>query len=139
MTATPIPRTLSLALYGDLNVSVIDEMPQGRPPVETKKAFSRQRREVFDFLKSQILQGRQGYVVYPLVEESEALDLKNAVQQYEKLKSVYGDLKWGLLTGRMSAEEKKNVMLQFRERKIQVLVTTTVIEVGWIFPTPISL
>ena len=130
MTATPIPRTLSMVLYGDLEVSVIDELPLGRKPIITRRTFSKKRREVFDFLREHILRGRQGYVVYPLVEESETLDLKNAVDQYEKLKEEYKEFQWGLLTGRMSADEKKSVMDKFRKNEIQVLVSTTVIEVG---------
>ena len=130
MTATPIPRTLSMSLYGDLEVSVIDEMPPGRIPVTTKRVFSKKRKEVFDFVQAQVQKGRQAYVVYPLVEESEKLDLKNAVDQYEKLKSYYKDLRWGLLTGRMSPDEKQEVMNRFLKRRIQVLVSTTVIEVG---------
>ena len=130
MTATPIPRTLSMALYGDLDVSVIDELPPGRQPIVTRRAFSQNRRAVFEFLKEQILKGRQGYVVYPLVEESEVLDLKNAMDQYEKLKAEYKEFQWGLLTGRMHPEEKKSVMDKFRQGEIQILVSTTVIEVG---------
>ena len=130
MTATPIPRTLSMALYGDLEVSVIDEMPPGRVPITTKRVFPKKRKEVFDFVREQVQKGRQAYVVYPLVEESEKLDLKNAVDQYEKLKAYYKDLKWGLLTGRMSPEEKQSAMDHFLKGKIQVLVSTTVIEVG---------
>lgn len=130
MTATPIPRTLSLALYGDLDVSIIDEMPPGRIPITTRRVFPKKRKEVFDFLQKQVQKGRQAYVVYPLVEESETLDLKNAVDQYEKLKSHYKDLNWGLLTGRMSSEEKQEIMDRFIQGEIQVLVSTTVIEVG---------
>ncbi len=130
MTATPIPRTLSLALYGDLDVSVIDEQPPGRQPITTRRVFPAKRKEVFDFLEKQAQKGRQAYVVYPLVEESEHFDLKNAVNQYEKLKSHYKDLRWGLLTGRMSAEEKQSKMERFLRGEIQVLVSTTVIEVG---------
>jgi len=130
MTATPIPRTLSMALYGDLEVSVIDEMPKGRLPIFTRRVFPKKRREVFDFLKQEVERGRQAYVVYPLVEESENLDLKNAVAQYEKLKNYYKTLKWGLLTGRMSSEEKQEVMEKFLKKEIEVLVATTVIEVG---------
>ena len=130
MTATPIPRTLSLALYGDLEVSVIDELPKGRKPVITRKVFYSKRPAVFDFLKKQAEGGSQGYVVYPLIEESETLDLQNAMEQYEILKKKYPSIRWGLLTGRMSAGEKHDVMKEFRENKIQILVTTTVIEVG---------
>lgn len=130
MTATPIPRTLSMALYGDLEVSIIDEMPPGRQPIVTRRVFSNKREDVFLFLKEQIVKGRQAYVVYPLVEESETLDLKNAMDQYEKLKEKYNEFQWGLLTGRMSTEEKKSVMSRFYENEIQALVATTVIEVG---------
>ena len=130
MTATPIPRTLSMALYGDLDVSVIDELPKGRLPIFTRRVFPKKRKEVFDFLKQEVEKGRQAYVVYPLVEESEKLDLKNAVDQYEKLKKYYTSLKWGLLTGRMSSEEKQEVMDKFLKKEIEVLVATTVIEVG---------
>ena len=130
MTATPIPRTLSMALYGDLEVSVIDELPPGRKNIVTRRVFAKKRPEVFSFLREQVLKGRQGYVVYPLVEESETLDLKNAIDEYEKLKEEYKDFKWGLLTGRMSSEEKQEVMSRFRKNEIQALVSTTVIEVG---------
>ena len=130
MTATPIPRTLSLALYGDLEVSVIDELPVGRKPIVTHRVFNSKRLEVFNFLRDQVKKGGQAYVVYPLVEESEKLDLKNAMNQYEKLKDYYKDLNWGILTGRMNTEEKLSVMTQFRNKEIDVLVSTTVIEVG---------
>ena len=130
MTATPIPRTLSMALYGDLDVSVIDELPKGRLPIFTRRVFPKKRKEVFDFLKQEVEKGRQAYVIYPLVEESENLDLKNAVEQYEKLKSYYKTLKWGLLTGRMNSEEKQEVMEKFLKKEIEALVATTVIEVG---------
>ena len=130
MTATPIPRTLSLALYGDLEISIIDELPANRKPIITRRLFHNKRLEVFNFLRDQVLKGRQAYVVYPLIEESETLDLKNAINQYEKLKAHYKELKWGLLTGRMSAEEKHETMKQFLNKEIQVLVSTTVIEVG---------
>ena len=130
MTATPIPRTLSMACYGDLDISIIDELPKGREPIVTRRTFSQKRFKVFEFLKEQIKKGRQAYVVYPLIQESENLDLKNAVDQYEKLKNYYTDFKWGLLTGKMTAEEKKNIMNQFKNNEIQVLVSTTVIEVG---------
>ena len=130
MTATPIPRTLSMAIYGDLDVSVIDEMPQGRQAIVTRRVFPKKRKELFDFVRDQVKTGRQAYIVYPLVEESEKLDLKNAMDQYEKLKAYYSDLKWGILTGRMSSEEKRNTMERFISGEIQALVSTTVIEVG---------
>ena len=128
MTATPIPRTLAMVLYADLDVSIIDELPQGRPPVITRKTQS--RREVFEFLEKEVLKGRQAYVIYPLVEESEKIDLKNACMQFEKLQKAFPQVKWGLLHGKMTSEEKSDVMKQFKDQKIQVLVTTTVIEVG---------
>ena len=130
MTATPIPRTLSMAIYGDLDVSVIDEMPKGRIPIVTRRVFPKKRKELFDFLRDQVKKGRQAYVVYPLVEESEKLDLKNAMNQYEKLKAYYKDITWGLLTGKMKSEEKQDTMNRFIKGEIQVLVSTTVIEVG---------
>ena len=130
MTATPIPRSLAMTLYGDLNVSVIDEMPQGRKPVITKRVWPARKEKMWDFVEKQIQQGRQAYVVYPLVEESEHIDLKNAVQEYEKLKKRFPDLKIGLLHGRLSPVEKQEVMSFFAKGEIQILVSTTVIEVG---------
>lgn len=130
MTATPIPRSLSLILYGDLDISIIDEMPEGRIPITTRRVFPSNRKKVFDFLEQQIKKGRQAYVVYPLVEESEHLDLKNAMDQYVKLTSYYKDLRWGLLTGPMPSCKKQKIMTDFVSGKIQVLVSTTVIEVG---------
>ena len=128
MTATPIPRSLAMTLYGDLDVSVIDEMPKGRKPIITKKTYSRDK--VWDFLESQIQDGRQAYIVYPLVEESEHLDLKNAIEEYEKLKEHFSDFTIGLLHGRLSFSEKQEVMSAFLKGEIQILVSTTVIEVG---------
>ena len=107
MTATPIPRTLSLVCYGDLDVSVINEIPKGRKPIITRCVSSKDRFKVFEFLKDQVEKGRQAYVVYPLIQESELLDLKNATEQFEKLKKYYKNIKWGLLTGKMSLEKKK--------------------------------
>ena len=130
MTATPIPRSLALTLYGDLDVSVIDEMPPGRKPIMTRKTYQTRRGEVLKFLKERILEGRQAYIVYPLVEESEHVDLKNAVEEYEKLKKHFTDFKVGLLHGRMKAEEKQQIMGGFVQGEIQILVSTTVIEVG---------
>ncbi|MCB9024680.1 MAG: ATP-dependent DNA helicase RecG [Bdellovibrionaceae bacterium] len=130
MTATPIPRTLAMTVYGDLDISIIDELPPGRQPIVTRKVFENKRDKVFDFMAEQVQKGRQAYVVYPLVEESESMDLKNAMEEFENLKNMYPDLKFGLLHGRMKAQEKDQVMLNFREQKIDVLVSTTVIEVG---------
>jgi ATP-dependent DNA helicase RecG len=130
MTATPIPRTLAMTVYGDLDISTINELPPGRAPIATRKAFSSKRKQVFDFMSDQILKGRQAYVVYPLVEESEKIDLKNAVTEFETLKGEYPNIIFGLLHGKMKSDEKDFIMQEFRTNKIQVLVSTTVIEVG---------
>ncbi len=131
MTATPIPRTLALTLYGDLDVSVIDEMPPGRQPVVTVARPEGQRAQIYAFLRQQITEGRQVYVVCPLVEESEAMDLKAATEMAERLKmEIFPDVKVGLLHGRMSFAEKEAVMRAFKEGQIHILVSTTVIEVG---------
>lgn len=130
MTATPIPRTLAMTVYGDLEVSVIDEMPPGRSPIQTRSVFENKRPEALKFMYEQIKKGRQAYVVYPLVEESEKIDLKNAVEEFEKLQHRFPDLQMGLLHGKMKPAEKEQVMDRFRRGDTQVLVSTTVIEVG---------
>jgi ATP-dependent DNA helicase RecG len=130
MTATPIPRTLAMTVYGDLDVSIIDEMPVGRTPITTRVTFESKRLQVLQFLKQQVEQGRQIYIVYPLVEESEKVDLKDAVSQFEALKAAFPSFKLALLHGRMKAIEKENVMDDFRSGRTQILVSTTVIEVG---------
>ncbi len=130
MTATPIPRTLALTVYGDLDVSVIDEMPKGRIPIVTRKTFQGKRPQVMQFIGDHLKTGRQAYIVYPLIEESEAMDLKNAIEEFEKIKVDFAAYKVGLLHGRMKPAEKDEVMNQFRRNEIQVLVSTTVIEVG---------
>lgn len=130
MTATPIPRTLAMTVYGDLDISTVDELPPGRSPVITRKTFASKRDQVFSFMREQVEKGRQAYVIYPLVEESEKIDLKDAVGEFESLQKRFPDLKIGLLHGKMKSEEKDMVMTAFRENKIQVLVSTTVIEVG---------
>ncbi len=130
MTATPIPRTLAMTLYGDLDISIIDEMPPGRRPIKTMHFWERQREEVYAFLEKMLKEGAQVYVVYPLIEESEALDLKAATTMYEALKERFSDYKVALLHGRMKAEGKQNVMEAFRRGEVQILVSTTVIEVG---------
>jgi ATP-dependent DNA helicase RecG len=130
MTATPIPRTLSLTLYGDLDVSVIDEMPPGRTPIVTRRTTGRHIRGVWDFLRSEIGRGRQGYIVYPVIEESKQ-ELKAAMVEYERLsQKEFPQIKLGLLHGRLPSEQKEEVMERFRRGEIQVLVSTTVIEVG---------
>ncbi len=130
MTATPIPRTLAMTVYGDLEVSVIDEMPPGRMPIQTRAVFENKRPEALKFLGDQIAKGRQAYVVYPLVDESEKIDLKNAVEEFQKLRLHFSELSIGLLHGQMKPLEKEQVMDQFRQGQIQILVSTTVIEVG---------
>jgi ATP-dependent DNA helicase RecG len=131
MTATPIPRTLAITLYGDLDLSVINEMPPGRQPITTRWATDEKRPQVFDFLRREIGKGRQVYIVYPLVEESEKLDIKAATEMRERLQqNVFPDLKVGLLHGRMSVREKDDAMRRFRQGEFPVLVATTVIEVG---------
>jgi ATP-dependent DNA helicase RecG len=130
MTATPIPRTLAMTVYGDLEVSIIDEMPPGRSPIQTRAVFDNKRPDALKFMREQITKGRQAYVVYPLVEESEKIDLKNAVEEYDKLQKQFPDVKMGLLHGKMKPAEKDQVMDLFRRNEIQVLVSTTVIEVG---------
>lgn len=132
MTATPIPRTLALTVYGDLDVSVIDELPPGRQKVETRWVSEGKRSEIYRFIEDQISQGRQAYIVYPLVEESEKLeDLKSATEMAEHFqKDIFLHLKIGLIHGRMRADEKQEVMNKFKANELNILVSTTVIEVG---------
>ncbi|HEV2388821.1 MAG TPA: ATP-dependent DNA helicase RecG [Candidatus Acidoferrales bacterium] len=130
MTATPIPRTLALTVYGDLDLSVIDEMPPGRGPMKTLWRSEPELAGVWEFVRREVRGGRQAYVVYPVVEESKR-ELKAAIAQFERLsKMVFPELRVGLLHGRMTSEEKDAVMEQFRTGQVQVLVATTVIEVG---------
>ena len=131
MTATPIPRTLSLTIYGDLDVSVINELPKNRKPVKTALRFEQDRLKVYEFIRSEIKKGRQAYVVYPIIEESEKLDLKSAVAHYDILKKeIFKDLRVGLIHGRLLWYEIDETIEDFKNKKIDVLVTTTVIEVG---------
>ena len=131
MTATPIPRTLALTVYGDLDLSVIDEMPPGRRPVKTAVRGEESRARIFGFLRSQITEGRQAYIVYPLVEESEKTELKAAKAMAERLRrEVFPDLEVGLLHGRMRTDEREAVMGRFAAGTLPILVATTVIEVG---------
>ncbi len=133
MTATPIPRSLAMTVYGDLDVSVIDEMPPGRTPIVTKVFADNadDRKEVKQLLTREVRAGRQVYVVYPLVEESEKMDLRDATRRYEYLRDqVFPKFKVGLLHGRMKPEEKEEVMRRFAKGEVQILVSTTVIEVG---------
>jgi ATP-dependent DNA helicase RecG len=131
MTATPIPRSLALTLYGDLDLSVMDEMPAGRIPVNTYVLRPQERERAFTLLRGQVKDGKQAFIIYPLVEESEKIDAKAAVDDYETLsKEVFPDLKLGLLHGRMRPDEKDATMIKFRDREYDVLVSTTVVEVG---------
>jgi ATP-dependent DNA helicase RecG len=131
MTATPIPRTLAMTLYGDLDISLIDEMPPGRVPVETKVFPESTRSKVYRIIEEEVKQGRQAFVVYPLVEESEKLDLLDATRMAEHLqKEIFPEFRVGLLHGRMNSDEKEAIMREVQEGKIQILVATTVIEVG---------
>jgi len=132
MTATPIPRTLALTLYGDQDLSIIREYPKGRKEIHTKVAKNdTQRQEIELYVRNQIEQGRQVFWVSPLVEESEKIDLANAVNTYETLQSIYAPFKVGLIHGKMKAKEKEAIMQEFVENKIQILSSTTVIEV-WV-------
>jgi ATP-dependent DNA helicase RecG len=131
MTATPIPRTLQLTVFGDLDITVLDEMPPGRPVVKTWRVTPPQRNQAYDFLRKKAAEGRQSYVICPLVEESEAVAAKAAVQEYERLsREVFSDLRLGLLHGRMTSSEKESTMRAFRDGHLDVLVSTAVIEVG---------
>jgi ATP-dependent DNA helicase RecG len=131
MTATPIPRTLAMTVYGDLDVSVIDEMPPGKKPVRTKVFSESQRSRVYDIVRREVLKGNQVFIVYPLVEESENLDLKDATRMARHLQQeIFADFRIGLVHGRMKGSEKDGVMADFVAGKIQILVSTTVIEVG---------
>ncbi|HVQ40090.1 MAG TPA: ATP-dependent DNA helicase RecG, partial [Pyrinomonadaceae bacterium] len=131
MTATPIPRSLTMTIYGDLDVSVIDEMPPGRTPIETQVVGEEQRIDVKKLISREVRAGRQVYVVYPLVEESEKIDLKNATQRYEYLRdTVFPKFTVGLVHGKMKTADKEEVMRRFVAGEIDILVSTTVIEVG---------
>jgi ATP-dependent DNA helicase RecG len=131
MTATPIPRTLALTLHGDLDVSQIDELPAGRQPIQTNAVTSRQRSQVYELMNREIAQGRQVYIVLPLVEESEKLDLRAATEEHERLATeVFPQYQVGLLHGRMTSADKDAALSDFRDNVTQIIVSTTVIEVG---------
>ena len=130
MTATPIPRTLAMTLYGDLDVSVIDELPPGRKPINTSHIFRNRTDSLYSFIRTQINEGRQAYVVYPLISESEKLDLKNLEDGYNQLCNVFCDYKLSKLHGKMKPKEKDEEMRRFASGETQILVSTTVIEVG---------
>lgn len=131
MTATPIPRTLALTLYGDLDLSVIDQLPPGRQIIKTKWLQPEQRESAYRFIAKQVAEGRQAFIICPLIEESEAVQAKAVTAEYERLSSeVFPDLKLGLLHGKLSGNSKDDIMLQFRAGKFHILVATPVIEVG---------
>ncbi len=131
MTATPIPRTLALTLHGDLDVSQIDELPPGRQEIQTTVLQGKERRQAYELIRREIAQGRQTYIVLPLVEESEKLDVRSAIEEQERLQeSVFPEFNVGLLHGRMSSQEKDEALTAFRDNETQIIVSTTVIEVG---------
>jgi ATP-dependent DNA helicase RecG len=131
MTATPIPRTLALTLYGDLDLSVLDELPPGRTPIVTHRVSDERSTEVWDFVRKQVAAGHQAYVVYPVIEENEERELKAALKMYRELSNVvFADLKVGLLHGRLDNDLKEQVMQRFQSGELNILVATTVIEVG---------
>ena len=130
MTATPIPRTLAMTIYGDLDVSVIDELPPGRKPIQTIHKFDTQTTSLYDGIRKQINLGRQVYIVFPLIKESEKIDLKNLESGYEALKEVFPEFKMSKIHGQMKDKEKEAEMKLFVEGQTQILVATTVIEVG---------
>ncbi len=131
MTATPIPRTLALTLHGDLDVSQIDELPPGRQKIHTSVLAGKERTQAYELIRREIVQGRQTYIVLPLIEESEKLDLRSAIEEHQRLsESIFPEFKVGLLHGRMSSADKDEALSAFRDNKTQIIVSTTVIEVG---------
>jgi len=130
MTATPIPRTLAMTLYGDLDISIIDELPKGRRPVITRVFFPSQKDRIYSSIKSELSKGRQIYIVYPLIEESEKLDLKSAIEGHDAFVKIFPERNIGLVHGRMHHSEREAVMARFKAGDIDMLVSTTVIEVG---------
>jgi len=131
MTATPIPRTLALTIYGDLDLSVLDEMPKGRQKIITKLVAPANRELAYKFIHDQIKKGRQVFVICPLIDESDILEVKSATEEYEKLRTkIYPNLNIGLLHGKMKPKEKEEIMQEFSDKKIDILVSTSVIEVG---------
>ncbi len=131
MTATPIPRTLSLTIYGDLDLSVLDEMPPGRQPIVTRWVTALERERTYTFVRSQIASGRQAFIICPLVEESDKLEAKSAIEEHERLqRDIFPELQLGLLHGRLKAKEKDAAMRAFLNRELNILVSTAVVEVG---------
>ncbi len=131
MSATPIPRTLALTAYGDLDLSILDEMPPGRQPIQTKWFAQAERERAYRFVRMQVQQGRQAFIICPLVQESDKIEAKAAVEEHQRLqKTIFPDLRLGLLHGRMKSDEKEQVMRQFSQRELDILVSTSVVEVG---------
>jgi ATP-dependent DNA helicase RecG len=131
MTATPIPRSLALTIYGDLDVSVMDEMPAGRRPVETHIVYPSERERIYSMIRAQVQQGRQAFMIYPLVEQGDNDETRAAVEEHERLQEkIFPDLNLGLLHGRLRPDEKESVMRKFRDRELDILVSTSVVEVG---------
>lgn len=131
MSATPIPRTLSMTIYGDLDVSTIDELPSNRKPIITKIVFESKLPQIFQFIREQIAHGHQAYIVYPLIEQSDRVEAKSAVQHFEYLqRQIFPDIKLGLLHGQMLWYEKEDAMRAFKDKAFDILVATTVVEVG---------
>jgi len=130
MTATPIPRTLAMTLYGDLDVSVIDELPAGRKPIQTIHRYDSHRLQVFSFIQSEIQKGRQVYIVYPLIEESEKMDFKDLMDGHESITRAFPDIPLGILHGKMKPADKDFEMARFVKNETKIMVATTVIEVG---------
>jgi ATP-dependent DNA helicase RecG len=130
MTATPIPRTLAMTVYGDLDVSIIDELPPGRKPVQTLHRFDKKRGAMYQFIREQIQLGRQIYIVYPLIEESEKIDLQNLEDGHKQIQKIFPEFTVVKMHGRMKPAEKEEVMQEFVANKAQIMVSTTVIEVG---------
>jgi ATP-dependent DNA helicase RecG len=130
MTATPIPRTLALTLFGDLDYSVIDELPPGRHPVKTRLFQPDQKERIYTFIREEVRKRRQAYIVYPVIEESEKTDLRSATMGEKAFEKVFPELRVGLLHGRMKTQEREQIMASFKNGEVDILVCTTVIEVG---------
>jgi ATP-dependent DNA helicase RecG len=131
MSATPIPRTLAMTLYGDLDLSVIDELPPGRKPIRTRLFYPSKRKQVWRFVEERLAEGHQAFVVYPLVEESEKVELRAATEEFDRLSTEeFPERRLGLVHGQMPSEAKDDIMRRYRDREIDLLVATSVIEVG---------
>jgi ATP-dependent DNA helicase RecG len=135
MTATPIPRSLALTIYGDLELTVIDELPPGRQPVETHVLYPSELERAYSLVRRQVEMGNQAFIIYPLIEESEKIEGKAAVEEFNRLQTeIFPKFQLGLLHGQLTAFEKDDVMTQFRNKEIQILISTTVVEVGMDIP-----